>query len=87
MRPVSSGDAGTTFIGRPEGYGQRMRDEYNANDYHTPSDEVRPDWDLSGAVEDLALMFLVGYDVAEGHRWPEWSEGTEFRPRRQEMLR
>lgn len=80
-------DAGTEFIGKPAGYGQRMRDEYTAHDYHKPSDEVKPDWDLSGAVEDLRLLFLVGYDVANGEAWPEWSEGNEFRARREAMLR
>ena len=79
-------DQGTSYIGQPEGYGERKRAEYTANDYHKPSDEVKPDWDLSGAVEDLGLMFLVGYDVAMGDVWPEWSEGNEFRARREQML-
>ena len=28
------------------------------------TDEVKPDWDLAGAVEDLRLLFEVGYRVA-----------------------
>ena len=79
-------DAGTQFIGKPEGYGERKREEYTANDYHKPSDEVKPDWDLSGAVEDFRLLFLVGYGVAEGDVWPEWKPGTEFRAKREAML-
>ena len=80
-------DAGTEFIGKPAGYGQQKREEYTANDYHKPSDEVKPDWDLSGAVADTELLFRVGYQVAEAQRWPEWKPGTEFKARREQMLR
>ncbi len=79
-------DTGTRYRDRPEGWGQQKRDEYTENDYHKPSDEIKEDWDLSGAVEDLQLLFMVGYDVAQAADWPEWSEGNEFRARRQEML-
>ncbi len=77
--PALYTDSGTEYIGRPPGYGDRKREEYTANDYHKPSDEVKPDWDLSGAVEDARLLFRVGYEVSEADRWPEWNEGTEFK--------
>ncbi|MGI9190421.1 MAG: M28 family peptidase [Longimicrobiaceae bacterium] len=79
-------DAGTDFVGKPAGYGQQKRDEYTENDYHKPSDEIKPDWDLAGAVEDTRLLFRVGYDVAEAERWPEWKPGTEFKALRERML-
>jgi Zn-dependent M28 family amino/carboxypeptidase len=78
---------GTEFVGRDPAWGLAKRAEYTANDYHKPSDTVKPDWDLSGAVEDLRLLFGVGLHVATGSRWPEWKEGSEFRARRLEMLR
>mgnify|MGYP000455671629 CR=1 FL=1 len=31
--------------------------------------EIRPDWDLSGAQEDLKVFFAVGYRVAEADAW------------------
>ncbi|HEY0969588.1 MAG TPA: M20/M25/M40 family metallo-hydrolase [Gemmatimonadales bacterium] len=79
-------DAGTEYVGKEEGYGMRKRDEYTANDYHKPSDEVKDDWDLSGAVEDLRALFRVGYIVAQEPRFPEWNTGTEFRARRDSAL-
>jgi len=85
--PALYTDSGTDFLDKPAGYGQTKREEYTANDYHKPSDEIKPDWDLSGAVEDLALMFNVGYRVAQGSTWPEWKPGTEFKPVRDAMLR
>ncbi len=79
-------DAGTRYIGKPEGYGQAKRDEYTAHDYHQVTDEVKPDWDLAGAVEDTQLLFRVGLRVASMDTWPEWKAGTEFKARRDSML-
>ena len=75
--PALDTDEGIDYIGKPEGYGQKKRDEYVANDYHKVSDEIKPDWDLSGAVEDIQLLFQVGYRVAEGREVP----GVEARDR------
>ena len=62
------------------------RDEYNRIDYHGPSVEVKPDWDLSGAIEDLRALFRVGYVVAQDPRLPQWKEGTEFMARRDSAM-
>jgi Zn-dependent M28 family amino/carboxypeptidase len=78
--------SGTHYIGKPEGYGLQKRNEFTANDYHKPSDQIKPDWDLAGGVEDTRLMFMVGYQVSQTPAFPEWSPGTEFRARREQML-
>ena len=80
-------DTGEEFIGKPAGYSQTKRDEYTNVDYHQPSDEVKPDWDLSGALEDSQLLFLVGYRVANADKMPEWKPGNEFRATRERMLK
>lgn len=85
--PALDTDAGIDFIGKPAGYGMKKRAEYTENDYHKVSDEIKPDWDLSGAVEDMQLLFQVGYRVAQGNRFPEWKSGSEFKALREEMLR
>ena len=54
-------------------------DEFDSTDYHQVTDDVRPDWDLSGAVQDVQLLFEVGYEVANGDKFPEWKPGSEFR--------
>ena len=79
--------AGRDVLGKPPGFGQQKKDEYIAKHYHQPSDQVNPDWDLSGAVEDLRLLFEVGYQVANGDKFPEWKPGTEFKAKRDEMLK
>ncbi len=84
--PALYTDAGTEFVGKPEGYGKSKREEYVTIDYHKPSDEVKPEWDLSGAVADLGLLLSVGYRVANAPVWPTWKPGTEFKSIREAML-
>src|SRR5262245_46674487 len=84
--PALDTDAGSEFIGKPADYGMTKRNEYTTNDYHKVSDEVKPDWDLAGAVEDLQLLFEVGNRVAQTDKWPEWKPGTEFLAKREAML-
>jgi len=79
-------DAGTHFVGKDSTYGAKKRDEYTTKDYHQPSDEVKPDWDLSGAVEDVRALFQVGYRVISNDTWPTWKAGTEFKARRDSSL-
>jgi Zn-dependent M28 family amino/carboxypeptidase len=75
--------AGIDFVGRPPDFGPKKIDDYIANDYHKVSDEIKSDWDLSGAAEDTQLLFEVGLNIANGARWPEWKPGSEFRKLRQ----
>jgi len=79
--------AGRDVIGKPPGFGQQKKDEYVAKHYHQPSDEVNPEWDLSGAVEDLRLLLAVGYQVANGDKFPEWKPDNEFKAKRDAMLK
>jgi Zn-dependent M28 family amino/carboxypeptidase len=78
---------GIDFIGKPAGFGRQKKDDYTSHRYHQVSDEVDPNWDLSGAVQDLQLLFEVGYQVANGDRFPEWKPGSEFKAKRDEMLK
>jgi len=77
---------GEHLLSRPENAPLRS-DEYDSTDYHQVTDEVRPDWDLSGAVQDVQLVFEVGYEVANGDKFPEWKPGNEFKAKRDAMLK
>jgi len=85
--PALDPDSGTHYIDKPEAYGIEKRNYYTEHDYHKPSDEVKPDWDLSGAVEDLRVFFEIGYEVAQAERYPEWKPGTEFKAKRDAMMK
>jgi len=85
--PALNKDDGIDYIGKPEGYGKEKRDHYTNVDYHAPSDEVKPDWDLSGLAEDAKLLLAVGYRVANADVYPEWKDGNEFKAIRELSLR
>lgn len=85
--PALASGAGIDYIGKPPGYGEQIREEYTAKHYHKPSDIVRPDWDMSGAVEDLRFYWMIGYRVAQADRYPEWKPGTEFQATREAQLK
>jgi Zn-dependent M28 family amino/carboxypeptidase len=84
--PALYTDTGTDYIGKPADYGRQRRDEYTSERYHKVTDVVRPEWDTAGAVEDLVLLFDVGYVVAQQPRFPQWKPGTEFKAKRDAML-
>ncbi len=75
---------GEHLLSRPETAPLRS-DEFDSTDYHQITDEVHPDWDLSGAVQDVQLLFEVGYQVANGAKFPEWKSGSEFKAKRDAM--
>jgi Zn-dependent M28 family amino/carboxypeptidase len=78
---------GITFVGKDSSYGRQKRDEFTANDYHKPSDDIKPGWDLSGAAEDVQFDFSIGYRVALAGKFPEWKPGNEFRAIREKSLK
>ena len=77
---------GEHLLSRPDTAPLRS-DEYDSTDYHQITDDIKPDWDLSGAVQDLQLLFEVGYEVANGDKFPEWKAGNEFKAKRDAMLK
>lgn len=60
--------------------------EYRAERYHQPTDEFDPNWDVAGALQDIRLLFRVGYRLSNESTFPNWNEGTEFRVLRDAMM-
>ncbi|HVT71824.1 MAG TPA: M28 family metallopeptidase [Lacunisphaera sp.] len=78
--------SGKLFIGQPADFGEKMINDYIANDYHKVTDEVKPGWTFEGAAQDTEFLMRVGLRVANGDTWPEWKPGNEFKARRDAML-
>ena len=76
--PSLATSPGIDFVGQSADYGDRKRQEYIRNDYHKPTDQVKPDWDLTGAVEDLQVLLEVGYRVAQSPARPTWTNRPPF---------
>ena len=85
--PALYTDAGQNYIGKDPAYSKQKRDEYTEKDYHKVSDQIKPDWDLAGAVEDAQLLTAIGYRIAQEAKIPEWKSGSEFKAKRDESMR
>ena len=85
--PALYTDSGIDYEGKDAAFSKQKRDEYTNNDYHKVTDEIKPDWDLTGAVDDARLLTTIGYRVAQSDRYPEWKEGSEFKSKRNQMMK
>jgi Zn-dependent M28 family amino/carboxypeptidase len=85
--PALDPKPGNQYLGKSTDFGRRVREAYTKLDYHKPSDEIKQDWDLSGAVDDLRVFMEVGFRAGNEPEMPAWKPGTEFQRRREEMMK
>jgi Zn-dependent M28 family amino/carboxypeptidase len=77
--PMLDAGSGEDLVKGGTAAGHAATLDYIAHRYHKPQDEYDPDWDWSGAVQDLQLYDELGRELADSDRWPNWYQGTEFR--------
>jgi Zn-dependent M28 family amino/carboxypeptidase len=59
-----------------------IKDEYNEKRYHQVEDEILPNWDYTGAVDDMRLLAELGWRVANSREMPAYRSNEQFaRPR------
>ena len=79
-------DTGTDFIDRPPEWGRQQQNHYTEVNYHQPSDEYDPSWNLEGMIQDAQLGYWTGLAIANADEMPVWNEGDEFEAARLEAL-
>jgi len=77
--PALYAESGEDSIENGREWGAAQAQEYTNVRYHAPSDEYDPNWDLSGAAEDIELYFEIATRLANSDDFPEWFEGNEFK--------
>ncbi|MEJ5351957.1 MAG: M28 family metallopeptidase [Melioribacteraceae bacterium] len=50
---------------------QKAAREWNKNNYHKVTDEFNSDWDLSGMVEEVQMLFDIGYKLSNEDKFPK----------------
>ncbi|HEU4720933.1 MAG TPA: M28 family peptidase [Gemmatimonadaceae bacterium] len=76
--PAVSIDPGTDVVGRPAGWGRQQEEDFTAKRYHQPSDEYRPDLDLSGVVQLADIVHRFARRIADAPTMPTWNADAEF---------
>jgi Zn-dependent M28 family amino/carboxypeptidase len=80
--PAVSIGAGTDVVGKPAGWGAQQDDDYTAHRYHQPSDDYRPDFDLTGAAQLSEIVLRFALQLANASGVPSWNRDAEFRAAR-----
>jgi Zn-dependent M28 family amino/carboxypeptidase len=83
--PAFSVAQGTKLKGKPAEFASKAFKEFNDKAYHSPQDEMRPEWDFSGFVVLASFALDVARAVANADRLPTWNAGDEFRPAREKQ--
>jgi Zn-dependent M28 family amino/carboxypeptidase len=83
--PAFSVAAGMKIKGKPKDFASKAYKDFNDKVYHSPQDELRPEWDFSGFVVLARFALDVARDVANADRLPTWNAGDEFRPAREKQ--
>jgi Zn-dependent M28 family amino/carboxypeptidase len=76
--PAFSIDHATQFAGKPAGYYQKLWQEFNEKHYHQPSDEFHADWDFTALEQAAEFGMLLGIDIANQEKLPDWRPGDQF---------
>ena len=79
-------DAGTHLQGRAENWGREQMQAWEDAHYHQPSDEMTPDWNFDGMIDDARLGFQAGLEIANADKLPAWNPGDEFEAARKKAL-
>ncbi len=78
--PALFANNGIDVEGKGKAYGQKIDDDYNANNYHRPSDQFdAATWSMAGGIDDLKLLFQLGKRLAFAEKFPQWKAGSEFK--------
>jgi Zn-dependent M28 family amino/carboxypeptidase len=77
---------GTHLRGKPDAEGKEKLEAWEAAHYHQPSDQMTPDWNFDGMIEDARLGFYAGLKIADDPKLPAWTPGDEFEAARKAAL-
>ncbi|MEJ1962859.1 MAG: M28 family metallopeptidase [Gammaproteobacteria bacterium] len=77
--PAVSFDPGDDLVNGGKERGAKLREDFNARQYHQPKDEWSESLDFTGEAQDVTLLYNVGRSLASSTRWPEWKAGSEFK--------
>ena len=80
--PAVSFGSGNDLVDGGLEAGKKMEEAYVADRYHQPADQWEADWTFTGMQRDLQLLYIVGRDLADSDRWPNWDASSEFRAAR-----
>lgn len=80
--PSVSVGGGVDYQDRPAGWGLQQAEDYTAHRYHQPSDEYKPEFNLSGAAQLAQIVYRFGLQLGNAQSVPTWNADAEFKAMR-----
>lgn len=72
--------SGVDNVKNGRAWGLKQVADFTKSRYHSPQDNFDPEtWDLSGIVEDVRMLFDMGYRLSNEDSYPKWKDGSEFK--------
>jgi Zn-dependent M28 family amino/carboxypeptidase len=69
-------------------WGLAESEKWIMENYHKTTDNYEPDiWKFDGMIDDIRIFFEVGFDLCMTKEFPNWNEGTPYKPIRDEMMK
>ena len=77
--PMFSLGRGSDWVRGGKAAGEAAGEDYVLHRYHQPSDQYDPNWNWSGAMQEVSLYYRLGRSLAMTNDWPNWHKTDEFR--------
>ncbi|MBE9601289.1 M28 family metallopeptidase [Pedobacter sp. MC2016-24] len=78
--------SGVDHVKFGKAWGMKQAEDYIKARYHSPQDSFdEKTWDMEGMVEDVRLLFDMGYRLSTEQRYPIWKKGSEFKAIREKV--
>ncbi len=84
--PAINVKAGRKYRGKDRSFGDTLYEQYESKDYHQPSDEYDPAWELSGTAQIGEVIRRLVVLFANRPVMPAWKAGDEFEAARKAGL-
>jgi len=82
--PMLYMDSGSDLLTGGTAAGSAADEAYRRDAYHQPADEYDPaKWNMMGIAQDVNVLFQLGNQLANSRDWPNYRQGSEFRPVRE----
>ncbi|TCD08381.1 M28 family peptidase [Pedobacter frigidisoli] len=77
--------SGVDNVTKGREWGLKQVADFTKFRYHSPQDNFDAKaWDLSGIVEDVRMLFDMGYRLSNEDVYPKWKDGSEFKAIREQ---
>ena len=79
--------SGVDNVAHGREWGLKQAEEFTKSRYHSPQDEFSAIADRGGMVEDVRMLFDLGYRLSNESSFPQWKTGSEFMAARERNLK